>query len=66
MSARPIGDILPGVLERCATMMRFQHMLAFCATPSGQKQMIMEARDCGEITHDETRLLIEIYGLESA
>lgn len=65
MSARPIGEILPGILERCEQMMRFQEMLNDEPDPVERKEMIMAARFGGLLRDEETRLLLQVYELEA-
>jgi len=66
MTARAIGSLFPGVLERAEQMRSFQQLINGCVTASARKQMILTARMGGLITDEETRLLIEAHGLETA
>jgi len=66
MSGWAIGSLFPGILERAEQMRSFQQLINGCATASARKQMIMTACMGGLITDDETTLLIQAYGLETA
>lgn len=66
MIARPISDLFPGVIERAEQMCSFQKLINGCATASARKQMIMTARMGGLISDEETTLLIQAHGLETA
>jgi hypothetical protein len=64
--ARPIAEYFPGIINRAAQMARFQNLINDCATASRRKDMIMTARMGDLISDEECRLLIEVYGLETA
>lgn len=66
MSARPIGDFIGPIMARCERMAGFQALINDCKTAAAKKQMIITARMGDLITDEETRLLIETYGLETA
>lgn len=66
MSARPIGEIINGIVARCEAMMGFQQMLSLCDTDAGKKNLIMEAWERGAITRDDAQILIEAYRIEEA
>ena len=66
MSAKPIGDFLPAILDRAARMASFQALISDCGSPSRRKDMIMTAKIGGLIDDEECRLLIEVYELEDA
>lgn len=66
MNARAIGDLFPGILERAEQMRSFQQLINGCITVSARKQMILKARMGGLITDEETTLLIQAHGLETA
>jgi hypothetical protein len=64
--ARPIGELIRGVLARCEAMMGFQAMLDACECATDRKTLIMQARERGAIAGDEAALLIQVYQLETA
>lgn len=66
MNAKAIGEIFPGILERAEQMRGFQMLINGCATPEARKEMILTARMGGLITDEETSLLIQAHGLETA
>lgn len=66
MSARPIGDFIGPIMARCKRMASFQALINDCETAAAKKQMIMTARMGCLIDDEETRLLIEAYGPETA
>ncbi|WP_260581160.1 hypothetical protein [Sphingopyxis sp. PET50] len=64
MSARRLGDILPGILARAATMQSFQEMLNELPTETDRKVAILDARRAHFITDEDCSLLIQAYGVE--
>lgn len=66
MSARPIGDFIGPIMARCERMASFQALINDCATAADKKEMILTARIGCLIDDEETRLLIQAYGLETA
>lgn len=66
MSARPIGEILAPLIARAKAMHGFQRLINDCSSAESRKQMIMTARMGDLISDEETRLLIEVYQLETA
>lgn len=64
--ARPIGDILPGILDRCAEMMGVQFILSRLANDAERKAFIMDCRDHGLMDDEEASLLITAHMLEDA
>lgn len=66
MSAQPIGDLFATIVARTAAMRGFQNMIGALGSPESRKEMIMVARMGDLITDEETRLLIQVYQLETA
>lgn len=64
--ARSIGDILPGILDRCAEMMGVQFILSRLADDAERKAFLMDCRDHGLLSDDEAGLLITAHMLEDA
>ena len=65
MAFRALSDILPGVLARAEAMQGFQALLNRCECAIARKELILAAWERGAIGDDDTRLLIEAYGLET-
>ena len=63
---RPIGEIIAPIIARALTMRDFQSFLHRCPSSGDRKQLIMAAYEFGALDRDETRLLIEAEGLETA
>lgn len=66
MNAKAISDLFPGIIERAEQMRGFQMLINGCATAAARKEMILTARMGGLITDEETSLLIQAHGLETA
>jgi hypothetical protein len=65
MTAKRIGELLPQILERAATMLEFQAMLNGMEDDHQRRSAIMEAKMADEISDDDCHLLIEAYGLDA-
>jgi len=63
---RSIGDIFPGIIARAEAMSGFQRMLNGCETAEARKSLIMAAWESRAISDEDTELLIQAYGLETA
>lgn len=66
MTAKRIGELLPQILARAATMSAFQNMLNGMTDDRERKKAILDARLSGEISDDDCHLLIEAYGVGEA
>jgi len=64
--ARSIGEILPGILDRCAEMMGVQYLLRTMTDDAERKKFIMSWRAERLITDEEAELLITAHMLEDA
>lgn len=64
--ARPIGDILPGVLLRARRLSIIADLIKTYGSPEDRKGMIMELYERGIITGESAEMLIENFGLEAA
>ncbi len=63
--AKSFGELLPGILARTEAMMGFQEMLRRCPNNSERKNLIMDARLRGALSHDDATLLIQAHMLET-
>ena len=66
MTAKRIGDLIPGIMEHCAAMKGVQTIIGWMETDDQRKHFIMLARQTGFLTDEETGLLITAHGLEEA
>ena len=64
--ARPIGDIIPGVLLRARRLSIIAELIKTYGCPEDRKEMIMELHRRGIITDESAEMLIENFGLEAA
>ena len=64
--ARPIGEITRELLIRAFALKALQDRLNLMKTASQRKDAIMRARWASVIDDEQTTLLIEAYGLETA
>lgn len=64
--ARSIGEILPGILDRCAEMMGIQYILSRLANDAERKAFIMDCRAHGLMDDEQASLLITAHMLEEA
>ncbi|MEJ7933512.1 hypothetical protein WG907_04470 [Sphingobium sp. AN558] len=64
--ARPISDILPGILERCAEMMGIQYILGKLDTDLERKSFILDCHTHELIDDEQCALLITAHMLENA
>ena len=62
--ARPIGEIIKPILERCADMQLLHLLIQSKSTASEKKQTILNF--AGSLSDEEVTLLIQAYGLETA
>lgn len=62
---KSFGELIPGIMARCETMMGFQEMLRECPNNSDRKSRIMEARQFGLLSDDDAELLIQAHMLET-
>lgn len=65
MSARPIGDIIPGVLERARSIAALCQFVATFERPSDRKDVVMRLYAGEVITSQTAELIIEHFGLEA-
>ncbi len=63
---RPLNEILAPISVRANAVQPLQQMLARIATSIDRKSLILAAYETGALTAEDTRLLIEIYQLETA
>jgi len=63
---RTIAELFPDIIARAEQMRGFQILVNGCATAEARKRMILTARMGGLITDEETTLLIQAHGLETA
>lgn len=66
MSAKRIGELLPGILARAEAMAGFQQMLGAMPDNRTRKTAIMDWRKCGYLNDEQTGLLITAHMLEDA
>lgn len=64
--ARSIGEILPGILDRCAEMMGVQYILSKLDSDRERKAFILDCRTHGLLTDEEASLLLTAHMLEDA
>jgi hypothetical protein len=65
MTTRRIGELLPQILARAATMKTFQDQLNGMEDDHQRKKMILEAKMDDVISDEDCHLLIEAYGLDA-
>jgi hypothetical protein len=66
VSARPIGQIVRGILARCEAIMGLQALLDACDCAADRETLIRQAHLRGSIGDDEAQLLVRAYRLEAA
>lgn len=66
MTARPIGEILPGIIERCAEMVGIQYILSKMDTDHERKAFILDCHAHELIDDEQCALLITAHMLEDA
>lgn len=66
MMARSIGEILPGILDRCAEMMGIQYILSKMDTDQERKAFILDCHTHELIDDEQCGLLITAHMLEDA
>lgn len=64
--ARSIGEILPGILGRCAEMMGIQYILSKMDTDQERKGFILDCHAHELIDDEQCALLITAHMLEDA
>ena len=64
--ARPIGDIIPGILLRARRLAIIGELARTYGDPEDRKGLIMDLYEHGVITSESAELLIENLGLEAA
>lgn len=64
--ARPIGEFVQPILDRCARYIDFQEHLNSLETDAERKDEIMRAYMGGLIDDEACGLLIQAYGIEAA
>lgn len=63
---RTIGEILPGILDRCAEMMGIQYILSKMDTDCERKGFILDCHAHELIDDEQCALLITAHMLEDA
>lgn len=63
---RAIGDVFPEVIARAEALAGFQQILRRCETAEARKQLIMAGWERGALSDEDTTLLIQAEGLETA
>lgn len=63
---KPIGVFVAEIMAKAERLHSFQMRLNDMATDRDRKQAIIHARSDGFLTHEETELLIQSYGVEEA
>ncbi len=63
--ARPFGEIAAAIVARCETMMELQGLLTRMTSPDMRRNRIRNALLKGDVTLEESNLLMEIHGGES-
>jgi hypothetical protein len=66
MSARPIGDIMKPILDRCASLELLHDVLRLTHGSADRKWTVMWFRSFNVITDEEASLFLEAYQLETA
>ena len=66
MSARPIGEIIPEVLDRAARISLLCEFINAFPCPSERKLIIMRLYEAQIIRSETAELLIDHFGLEAA
>jgi hypothetical protein len=63
MSTHRIGELLPQIMARAATMAKFQNELNALPDDGQRKTAILEARMADELGDEDCYLLLQAYGI---